>query len=132
MPHLDYNDHDLSMRFPSLCAPQDSDDNNEASWDSWDKIYQRGLEIIDDINTTMRTTGRRRCEQQPSTNHNHNHNHDNHNHNHNHTAAQHHHTAAQHHISVSRVTHPNLCIAWLILELTAWAIWSLFSNTWCN
>ena len=63
MPHLDYDDHDLEVRFPSLCAPQAVDDENEDKWDTWDKVYQRGLEIVEQINTTMRTTGRRRCEQ---------------------------------------------------------------------
>jgi hypothetical protein len=75
MPHLDYNDSDLSTEFPSLCAPQDIDDNNEVSWDSWDKIYQRGQDIIDEIRTTMRTTGRRRCERQ-ATDQQHDNNHD--------------------------------------------------------
>jgi hypothetical protein len=63
MPHLDFNEHDLDRQFPTLCVPQEIDDDNETNWDSWDKVYSRGLEIIDHIKTTMRTVGRRRCEQ---------------------------------------------------------------------
>ena len=67
MPHLEYpNLEDLSRNFPSLSVPADVGDDHEVHWDSWDKIYQRGQEIIDQIQNTMDTQGRRRNEDSSS------------------------------------------------------------------
>ncbi len=67
MPHLEYpNLDDLTRTFPSLSVPADVGDDHEVHWDSWDKIYQRGQEIIDQIQNTMDTQGRRRNEDSSS------------------------------------------------------------------
>ena len=63
MPHLDYDSNDaLDRAFPSLSVPTEVGDNHEAMWDSWDKLYMRGQEIIERIQQNMDSSGRRRCE----------------------------------------------------------------------
>jgi len=66
MPHLDMDQDDLDRRHPTLSVPHDVDDGHEDLWDSWDKILQRGLEIVADIQNRMSTEGRRRCELEDS------------------------------------------------------------------
>ncbi len=67
MPHLDLNREELDRRYPTLSVPQDVDDGHEDLWDSWDKILQRGLEIVAEIQAKMTQEGRRRCElEEPS------------------------------------------------------------------
>jgi hypothetical protein len=62
MPHLVYGTLELDATFPSLSVPQEIDDDNESNWDTWDKVYLRGLEIVKEIETVMKTVGRQRCE----------------------------------------------------------------------
>ena len=63
MPHLDHDNEELDKFYPTLHAPAEVDDDHEVAWDSWDKVYQRGLEIIEEVKETMRVSGRRRHEQ---------------------------------------------------------------------
>ena len=68
MPHLEFDSAEaLDKAFPSLSVPSDVGDEHEGHWDSWDKIFQRGQEIIEEITSTMATQGRRRCEAVPGT-----------------------------------------------------------------
>ena len=63
MPHLDHDNDELDKFYPTLHAPAEVDDDNEMAWDSWDQVYQRGLEIIEEVKQTMRVSGRKRHEQ---------------------------------------------------------------------
>ena len=63
MPHLDHDNDELDTLYPTLHAPAEVDDDHEVAWDSWDKVYQRGLEIIEEVKETMLVSGRRRHEQ---------------------------------------------------------------------
>ena len=67
MPHLQLSSDDLDRQFPTLSVPHDVDDGHEELWDSWDKVLQRGLEIVADIQARMHSEGRRRCELEPSS-----------------------------------------------------------------
>ena len=62
MPHLELGSRELDNEYPSLCVPQEVSEDLEPEWDSWDRVQQRGLEIIEQIRTTMRLAGRRRYE----------------------------------------------------------------------
>ena len=63
MPHLDHPDpSDLDQHYPSFSVPAEVGDNNEELWDTWDKVFQRGQEIIADIQASMTANGRRRHE----------------------------------------------------------------------
>ncbi len=64
MPHLDMDSNNLDLHFPTLSVPHDVDDGHEELWDSWDKVLQRGLEIVAEIQARMTNEGRRRCEQE--------------------------------------------------------------------
>jgi len=67
MPHIECPPAELDSEFPSMSAPEAVDDDHEEAWDSWDKVYARGLEIVEEIQNTMRHSGRRRREQQQAT-----------------------------------------------------------------
>ena len=62
MPHLDLSAEELDRLHPTLSVPRDVDDGHEDLWDSWDKVLQRGMEIVAEIQSRMETQGRRRCE----------------------------------------------------------------------
>jgi len=62
MPHLDLSAEELDRLHPTLSVPKDVDDGHEDLWDSWDKVLQRGMEIVAEIHNRMETQGRRRCE----------------------------------------------------------------------
>ena len=62
MPHLECSSDRLDFEYPSLSVPSEIDDCHETDWDSWDKVYARGLEIIEQIRTKTVNEGRRRCE----------------------------------------------------------------------
>jgi len=62
-PHLLHREAaSLDQLYPSVSVPTEVDDNNEAMWDSWDKILLRGNEIVEEIRRKTETEGRRRCE----------------------------------------------------------------------
>ena len=62
MPHLEMTTIELNRMHPTLSVPRDVDDGHEDLWDSWDKVLQRGMEIVAEIQERMSTEGRRRCE----------------------------------------------------------------------
>jgi hypothetical protein len=66
MPHLVMSPKQLDETHPTLSVPHDVDDGHEELWDSWDKVLQRGLEIVAQIQARMTTQGRRRCEHDDS------------------------------------------------------------------
>jgi hypothetical protein len=47
-------------------VPTEVSSEDEAKWESWDLVYQRGLEIAETIKQRMRTEGRRRIEHEPN------------------------------------------------------------------
>jgi hypothetical protein len=66
MPHLDLTEDELNEHHPSLSVPTEVSSEDEAKWESWDLVYQRGLEIAETIKQRMRTEGRRRIEHEPN------------------------------------------------------------------
>ena len=64
MPHLAYTPEELDTNFPSLSVPVDVEENQEHLWDSWDQVYQRGLEIVQEIRDAIEKQGRKRCEKE--------------------------------------------------------------------
>ena len=58
MPHLMHDLDALDKAYPSLSAPEDVNTSNEAQWEDWDQIYQRGLEIVEEVKRRMLTQGR--------------------------------------------------------------------------
>ena len=62
MPHLEYDREALDLLYPSVNAPQDVHPNMEDNWNSWDKMMQRGEDIVSEIRQRTIVEGRRRCE----------------------------------------------------------------------
>jgi len=62
MPHLAYNDDDLDAIHPPMLINQDVCEDDEAQWETWDGIAQRGEAIIKEVMAKMTRDGRRRCE----------------------------------------------------------------------
>jgi len=62
MPHFELSRDELDERYPSLSAPVEVPAEDETKWETWDRIYQRGLEIVEEIRGRMVEVGRRRCD----------------------------------------------------------------------
>ena len=67
MPHLDLTRDEMDKEFPSLSAPEDLDVTDESKWSSWDAVYERGLEIAEEVKKRMAELGRVRRETQDQT-----------------------------------------------------------------
>ena len=64
MPLLEHADRaEMNKLYPPIVAAEDLDDKGEIDQDEQDEIYQRGLDIVEDIREKLITDGRRRREE---------------------------------------------------------------------
>ena len=59
MPHLSYSEHELDQKHPKIQAPDDLQMDDPTD-DARDAVYQKGLEIAQEIQKRAAKEGRRR------------------------------------------------------------------------